>query len=440
MGRIKRVKPLSLETLPRFKDAIIKAVLEAADPASAVRNASCPDDLSRGDLHIFATGKASAPMLEAALDRFSPRIRSAIITCIPAHQHRIQTFSRRVNIPIQIYPTDHPLPTQRNISAAKAIAAFAKSRTKSDTVLTLISGGASAHLCLPAKGISLDDLTTITNTLLRAGATINDLNTVRKHLEQLKGGRLARLLSPARTHALVLSDVLGDHLETIASGPTAPDPSTYSQALQILKDKAHNNVPPSIIAHLQAGAVGDLDETPKPNDIAFNRVNHQIIANNQAAQIAAMAALKALQIPVCTAKTNITGEAAAVAKRLIKDLNSAPAPCAVVYAGETTVTVGDATGLGGRNQELALAAAIELKLIPNSAVLTLATDGVDGPTNAAGALVTHKTTQTLYSLGIDPINALKNHDSNTALSAAGAIIQTGPTGTNINDIAIAVRW
>jgi glycerate 2-kinase len=418
----------------QIRDQLVAAILKAADPARAVTDAKLPRDFHPRAL--IATGKASAPMVEAALARLGDQITTGTITCVPTHEQRLRTACAH-HPSITIHPADHPLATPRNRAAADAIARKADelASVRTDT-LVLISGGASAHLTSPAGSLTLDDLRTTTDALLRAGATIRQLNAVRKHCETLKGGRLARRLAPARAHVLVLSDVLGDPLDTIGSGPTAPDPTTFADARAVLDEFPNAPVPAAVRDHLAAAA----DETPKPGDPCFETISHTVIANNDAARAAAERALTSLGFPIVESRARVEGEAAEVARDLVRTLASAPPPSAVVFGGETTVTVGNAPGLGGRNQELALAAAIELAAIPCAAVLTLATDGIDGPTDAAGALVTTDSVRTLESLGTDPRAALARHDSHTALEAAGSLIRTGPTGTNINDVAVAIRW
>ena len=429
--------------LRSLRDAIVHAVLDAADPADAVRRAHVPDDLSPSAL--IATGKASAPMVEAALARFGETIEHGVATCVPAHEDRISNACD-AHGGIRVLPADHPLATSRNLDAAAAVARAADrvSQAMSET-LVLISGGASAHLTSPADGLSLGDLRHTTEALLRAGATIEELNTVRKHLETLKGGRLARRIAPARAHVLVLSDVLGDPLGTIGSGPTAPDPTSFADALAVLDSHPDARIPAPVRAHLYAA----VDETPKLRDPCFDRITHEIIANNSAAQRAAEKALADRGFRVVESRGGVQGEASTVARELVCSLAASGPGSAIIFAGETTVTVGDATGVGGRNLELALAAAIELEnlsldpspdRIRNAAVLTLATDGIDGPTDAAGAFVSRATAAEIRRRGIDPTASLAHHDSYTALEAARALIRTGPTGSNINDIAVAIRW
>jgi glycerate 2-kinase len=236
------------EHAARLLDAIVPAVRAAADPASAVRRAPLPDGFE--PTALLATGKASAPMVEAALARPDHRFEVGAITCVPAHEQRLRAACAG-RPGLTIHPADHPLATARNIEAARAVAETATTiAAERREALILISGGASAHLVSPAPGLSLEDLRATTDALLRAGATIGQLNTVRKHCETLKGGRLARLLAPARAHVLVLSDVLGDPLDTIGSGPTAPDPTTLAEAIAVLEAFSEAPVPNTVAEHL----------------------------------------------------------------------------------------------------------------------------------------------------------------------------------------------
>jgi len=436
---------------PRFQDAraiadrVVRRVLAAADPAGTVRD-HWPSELdSAGRVVLLAAGKGSTPMVEAAVGMLGgcgavDRVVGGAVACVPEHEARLRETLGGLCDRVAVCPADHPLATERNLAAAGALASAAEGADPGETVLALISGGASAHLTLPAGGLTLENVRAVTSDLLRAGATINELNTVRKHLERLKGGGLARLIHPAPARVLVLSDVLGDPLDTIGSGPTAPDPTTYADALAVLGQRGLGGRHPEAVHHLERGAAGEFPETPEPGDAVFGRVSHTVIANNAAAVGAAVAALSEAGFATHETRTGVQGEAADMARELVDSVRTAPRPAAVVFGGETTVTVGEATGVGGRNQELALAAAVLMRELADAAVLTLATDGVDGPTDAAGAVVTSATHAALIDAGVDPASALAGHDSTTALDGVGALVRTGPTGTNINDIAVAMLF
>lgn len=432
------MKPPGLDDIDAITRGFVDAILRAADPARAVRDAWAPALDSADRVVLLAAGKASAPMTEAALDRVAPRVVSGAVTCVPEHESRLADLIAKHAIPVRVFPADHPLPTERNLEAADAIAQTASAAGPDDTVLALISGGASAHLTSPSAGFTIDDLRAVTDALLRAGATINELNAVRKHLERLKGGGLARLIHPARADVLVLSDVLGDPLDTIGSGPTAPDPSTHAEALDALGTHDLTGAHPAVAAHLDRGVLGQIPETPKPGDPIFEHFSHTVIANNQAAIDAAAAEAESIGLRIHRVQPGVQGEAAEVGRTLVAELKTLARPACVILGGETTVTVGQAPGHGGRNQELALAAAIDLDPVPDAAVLAFATDGVDGPTDAAGSIVTPTTAGQLANAGIDPRASLADHDSHTALGRIGALIRTGPTGTNINDITVGM--
>ncbi len=418
---------------PHARD-LIEAILAAADPASAVAKSLHDSPTSANTL--LATGKASIAMARAAIAHSD--IARGIVTAVPEHAD-----APELPPSIEVLPADHPLATERNLHAADRAEVFARSLSDHDTLLALISGGGSAHLCSPVEGLSLDDLRTITDALLRAGATINELNAVRKHCERLKGGNLARIAAPASIECLVLSDVIGNRLDTISSGPFAPDESTYETAHEVLARHDLLDLVPPITEHLLRGRRGEIPETPKPADPCFDRVRTRIIASNRNAVAAAAGEATRLGYEIVQQRCAHTGKASDLGDELAKaaiehQRKNAPSLAAFIIGGETTVNVEHATGLGGRNQEAALAAAIELDGTAGITILCLATDGIDGPTHAAGAVVDGDTAATMRAAAIDPQRALANHDSHHALDAAGALIRTGPTGTNVNDVSIAL--
>lgn len=374
----------------RVASAVIAATLAAADPARAVR-AHWPAELDAArSVRLLAFGKASVPMAAAATERLGDRLDTGVVIAPP------EWVTRFTHPRIQTFPADHPLPTERNTTAAAALEACARGADPDRPTLVLISGGGSAHLTAPRDGVTLDQIRETTDRLLRAGADINALNAERRRLERLKAGGLLRACASRRVLALVLSDVLGDDLRTIASGPLVPD-------------------------------------TPDP---ARPPAQHTVIANNATARAAAEAAMRHAGLDPVAITQPLTGEASDAGRTLARVALGATRP--VVAAGETTVTVGDATGLGGRNLELALAAAAALPADRPWAALALATDGVDGPTDAAGALFTSE-------MFADPraaelaAHALRHHDAYHAAEMLGALVKTGPTGTNVNDIA-ALWW
>lgn len=395
-------------------------------------------------IHVLATGKASVPMLQAALANLAPeQLGDIIITCPPEHANAAHALATSASI--RVFPCDHPLPTLRNVVAAQHVLTWTQSLPAHDTLLVLLSGGASAHLCLPAEGITLDELTTCTRALQRAGATIRELNAVRKHAELLKGGQLARACTACQLITCILSDVLphadgSPALDTIASGPTVPDATTFADALAVLRTHNLLAAVPALTYRFQRGIRGELPETPKSRDDFTTRTYELIVGDNTMMLEAAAHALREQGIEVISTRSRVEGDAAQLGCDLVAHLHSprAPAPtprtCAALIAGEWTVNVGTSTGIGGPSQELALAALLAFPPNIPCALLAYSSDGIDGPTPAAGALVTSDmlTSHNRSSLA----HALTNHDAHTALAHLCALITTGPTGTNVNHIAV----
>jgi hydroxypyruvate reductase len=310
-----------------------------------------------------------------------------------------------------------------------------------DLVICLMSGGASALLVSPAPGLTLADLQSLTSALLACGASIYEINTLRKHLEQLKGGGLARLAAPARVATLILSDVIGNPLEVIASGPTVPDPSTFTDAYHILEHyRLIDHVPPGVIRHLEYGRAGQIHETPKPGEPLFSRVQNLVIGDNLQAALAALEQAVREGFHTLLLTTYLQGEArqagsalAAVARQIDAPGHPLPRPTCLAAGGETIVTLqGD--GLGGRNQELALGAVAGLAGLDDILLATLATDGGDGPTDAAGAIVSGETLERARQAGMQPEDYLARNDAYHFFDALGDLLKTGPTQTNVNDL------
>ena len=337
----------------------------------------------------------------------------------------------------------HPVPDEQGRAAASEVLALAESLGREDVLLVLLSGGASALLPAPSVGISLADKAAATSALLRAGATIHELNTVRKHLSLLKGGGLARAAGPARVFCLALSDVVGDDVATIGSGPTAPDPSTYADALGVFARRGLLRVVPAQVRkRLEAGARGELPETPKPGDPLFRRVATIVIGSNAASIRASAREARRWGLRPVVLTTRLEGEArevgsvlTAILRECVEDGRPAEPPVCLLAGGETTVTVRGA-GRGGRNQELAVAAAVCLGAFPVPAVLgSLATDGIDGASDAAGGLVDDTTLRRGVRAGLAPPDAfLARSDSRNFLAPLGDLVVTGPTGTNVADL------
>jgi hydroxypyruvate reductase len=340
---------------------------------------------------------------------------------------------------IRLLEAGHPVPDARGRAASDDLLALARTAGPDDLVLVLISGGGSALTPAPAPPVTLEEKQTVTRLLLAAGATINDLNAVRKHLSRFKGGQLARAIAPASTLSLILSDVVGDPLDVIASGPTAPDPTTFADALAILKDRGLlEKAPASVLSRLRAGADGRVQETPKPGDPLFARVSNLVIGNNALVLTAAVDAATALGYRVEVLSRGLQGEARDVARDMVARARLLAPPACLIAVGETTVTV-RGTGRGGRCQEFALAAARELRAGEPMVLLAAGTDGTDGPTDAAGALVDGLTLARGQARGLDAGHALRDNDANAFLAASGDLVVTGPTNTNLLDLYIALH-
>jgi hydroxypyruvate reductase len=430
-------------------EGIVRAALRAVTPEACLERAVQLEgdhlivseqavDLSRCKrIIVVGMGKASARMAASLEGMLGERISNGLI--VTAAGYKVPTNR------VKVVEAAHPVPDERGLAAAKRIAILLDKAGERDLVIVLISGGGSALLTLPTSGITLSDLSRTNELLLRSGAKIQELNTVRKHLSQVKGGQLAQRAFPAQVLALVLSDVPGDHLETIASGPTALDPTTFTDARQILKRYGlWEEVPPSVRARIEAGACGDIPETPKPGDQSFLKVQNAVVGSGSVAAAAAQAEGKRLGYRTLILTTTLEGEArevgrvlATLAREEISFGRPIKPPALILAAGETTVTV-RGNGKGGRNQELALSAALGIEGLSNVVIASLGTDGRDGPTDAAGGMVDGETTARLWAQGIDPRDALARNDSYTALAAAEGLIITGPTGTNVADLCFVV--
>jgi hydroxypyruvate reductase len=346
---------------------------------------------------------------------------------------------------VQLRLAGHPIPDERGLAAAAEVESFAAGLRSDDLLILLLSGGASALLPAPVTDVSLADKAAVTSRLLRAGAAIHEMNTVRKHLSRLKGGGLARVASPARVACLALSDVVGDDLSTIGSGPTVPDPTTYDQALDVLRRRRIlDEVPEPARRHLEAGARGDRPETPKPRDPLFRRVATRIIGSNSLAVQAAAREARRRGLGPLVLTTRLEGEAREVARVLVAVLRECVEtgrprrlPVCLLAGGETTVTV-RGQGRGGRNQELVVAAVEALAAFPTPAVVaSFATDGIDGASDAAGGVADQTSAGRARDLGVAPPAAfLQENDSRSFLASLGDLIITGPTGTNVMDFTL----
>jgi glycerate 2-kinase len=405
---------------------LVSRILEAADPARLVRGA-VGSAVPLEHTAVIAVGKAA------------PRMFSALPECVGS---RIMVVPEGVEAPAWALRADHPLPTERNIRAAGAVREFVGKHNRGAGFLVLISGGASALLTRPVPPLTLNDLRQVTHALLASNADITQINCVRKHIEQLKGGRLGLLMAPAPVHALALSDVIGDDPASIGSGPVSPDPTTYAEALRIVE-----GVSPEcggVLTLLRRGGRGELPETPKPGDGSLAHITLRIVGNNAAAMEGARRGAEELGFRVVQVEGNVTGEAADAGRRLaraaLRAREGGGSRVCIVFGGETTVSLGRGAGRGGRNQEMALAAALELEGHEGIVIAAFATDGVDGPTDAAGAIATGETCSLARAAGLDPSGCLGQHDSYALFDAIGGLIRTGPTGTNVSDVALALIW
>ncbi len=393
--------------------------------------------LNRTDrVFVVAVGKAAPQMAEAVEHRLADHfVRGLIVT---KHGHR-GAYSGKC----EVIESGHPVPDEESLRAGQAVVALLDQLTENDLLIVAISGGASSLLCAPVEGISLTAKQQTTDLLLRAGADIFQLNCVRKHLSMLKGGNLAARAYPARVLSLILSDVVGDPIDVIGSGLTAPDQSTFAQALDVLASRsvlAH--VPAEVRQHLEKGARGEIVETPKPGDRTFAGVTNALVGSSRQALEAAAEEAKRRGYRPLILSSRFQGEACDVARfhseilwEIILSSHPLPTPACLLSGGETTVTV-RGKGKGGRNQEFALAAAIALADAPNITCLSAGTDGTDGPTDAAGAFINGETISRAKKLGLDAASYLANNDSYTFFQALGDLVKTGPTGTNVMDVNV----
>ncbi len=424
----------------------IAAGIRAAHPKRVIEEnvVLAGDDLQVGQRHIDLSsvdrvlvvggGKAAgtaAATLEAVLgDRIDDGV---VVTDSPVPCDRIR-----------VREGSHPVPDQQGVDGTRALLDLAESATASDLVLAVITGGGSALMVAPGTGISLSDLQATTNGLLQSGAAIGEINTVRKHLSAIKGGRLARRAAPATAVGIVFSDVVGNDLDTIASGPTAPDETTYGDAIAIL-DRYGVDVPPAVERALDAGARGDRPETPTAHNPAFERVDNRVLADGLTALEAAAEQARSVGYTPLVLSSRVRGEASEAAKTHVGIAEECQAsshplspPAVVLSGGETTVTApGD--GEGGPNGEFALSGAIELG--ERAVVASVDTDGIDGTGGAAGGIVDENTVATEEETSANTTaarEALGDHDSHRFLRAQNGVVRTGPTGTNVNDLRVIV--
>ena len=406
-----------------------QAALAAGDPAPLVRRHLAAVDARR--VLVLGCGKASGAMARAAEETLGERIADGFVVVKDGYTVPLAR--------VRLAEAGHPVPDARGLAASARLLELARGAGEADLVLFLVSGGGSALTPAPAPPVTLAEKREVTRLLLAAGATIAELNAVRKHLSRFKGGQLARAARPASVLTLALSDVIGDPLDVIASGPTAPDPTTFRDALDVLEARGLGaRAPASVRERLEAGRRGALEETPKPGDRVFERVENIVVGNNALVTDAALAAAGRLGYRAELLTRALEGEARHVARDLVARARRLPPRACLIAGGETTVTV-RGRGRGGRCQELALAAALELTSGEPLTLLAAGTDGTDGPTDAAGAIVDAGTVGRARAAGADPWRALDDNDAHTLLAASGDLLVTGPTNTNLLDLYVVLR-
>ncbi len=443
------------------KDAlsIFQAGIAAADPYLAVKSCLFADDqqleilLDLNDknqkrtgkwskIHLIAFGKAACAMAKAAQEI----IPTHLLTCAGIAITNYENVTAIDNI--EVIGAAHPLPDEAGLNAAKKCADRISHAQANELILVLVSGGGSALIPYPVDAISLQEKIATTDLLLACGATINEINCVRKHLSQLKGGGLARLAVPADLHTFILSDVLGDDLSAIASGPTVPDPSTFSDAIAVFTTKGiWDKVPAKVQQHLEQGRLGKVPETPKPGDNIFKNTGYTLVGSNSISLKATITAAQNLGYETQLYDTHLCGEARQAAEKWVRYAKNLidigiDKPLALLAGGETTVTL-KGNGRGGRNQEMVLAfalAAEQYGLTGDWTFLSGGTDGRDGPTDAAGGIADQYTLNRMIHVGINPLAMLDNNDSYTALKSSLDLLDTGATGTNVADLQVLLIY
>jgi hydroxypyruvate reductase len=430
-------------------ESIFRTGLDAVDPMEAVARAVSRDggglvvagrayrleDYER--IHVIGAGKAGAPMARAMEEILGDRLTSGRITVKYGH-----------TVPLEKVVTKeagHPIPDEQGIAGAEEIMRVANEAGESDLVFCVISGGGSALLVSPAEGINLQEKQAVTSELLACGASIEEINTVRKHLSGVKGGQLARACWPATVVTLILSDVVGDPLDVIASGPTVPDTSSFEECLEIVKRyELAGKLPASVMKRIEGGANGTVPETPKEGEEVFERVQNEIVGNSLSAVLSASRKAESLGYTPLILSTRIEGETrevahvhAAIFREVLTTGLPLKPPACILSGGETTVTL-KGQGKGGRNQEFSLAVALHIQGQDRIFFLSGGTDGTDGPTDAAGAFADGTTIARARSLGLDPGRSLDENDSYPLFHDLGDLLFTGPTNTNVMDLRIGL--
>lgn len=428
---------------------MFRAALKAADPIEAVRKHLHKDGdwlvagrkkyrLSAfGDVYVLGAGKASVAMAQAVERILGARVRFGFVNTKYGHGGKLKR--------VKVQEAGHPVPDENGVAGARELVGLARQARAGDLVIFVVSGGASALTPLPAPPITLEEKQRVTQELLACGANIHEMNTVRKHISLFKGGQLAREAAPARLITLMLSDVIGDSMDVIGSGPTVPDESTFGRAWEILSGYGiAEKVPESVRQRLEAGVRGEIAETPKPGDEAFAKTQNLVVGSNRLAVDAAARKARELGYKPLVLSTFLEGETkdvarvhAGIAKEILASGRPVGRPACVISGGETTVTL-RGSGLGGRNQEFAAAAALYLDGVDGVVVLSGGTDGTDGPTDAAGAIADGRTVARLRAKSLSAAAMLADNDSYHLFEALGDLIKTGPTGTNVMDVRLVL--
>lgn len=416
--------------------AVLRAVRKAGDGTLSVAGASYEPGRFRRIL-VVGAGKAGAPMAKALEDLFGSGISKGVVVTKYGHGLPLDRVTLR--------EAAHPVPDEAGRTGAEEILSLLREAGEEDLVFCLLSGGGSALLPLPAPGVTLEDKQGTTRELLACGASIHEINAIRKHLSGIKGGRLAGAAFPATLVSLILSDVIGDDLDTIASGPTVPDRSTFAECLGILeKYGISGKIPPGALEHLQRGVRGEVTETPKEDDPAFRKTQAVIVGSAGLSLAAARDEALRMGYRTLILSSVMEGETrdvarvhGAIGKEVVRTGNPVPRPACLLSGGETTVTL-RGKGLGGRNTEFALAAAMEIAGLPGIVVFSAGTDGTDGPTDAAGAVADGTTVDRARERGLSPSGFLADNDSYHFFEALGDLVVTGPTLTNVMDLRIVL--
>jgi glycerate-2-kinase len=428
----------------------LEAAIEAVDPGKIIRSkvekrnrvlkvGQKEFDLDKyRELYVVGGGKAAGKMAEALETILGDEISTGIVN-IPHGD----TSSRTKRI--ELLAARHPIPDIAGKNGAESILRIASRANEDDLIICLISGGGSSLMPLPRENLSLQDKQQTTNLLLKSGAAIDEINTVRKHISSFKGGWLAKKSYPATIVNLILSDVIGDPVDFIASGPTAPDSTTFADAIDVLtRHGIWGDVPQPVRMVLERGRRGLIEETPKKGDKIFDKVHNIVVGNNRSATFAAYAHFRKAGLNSLLLTSFLEGEAkhvgttlASIVQEIHTSGNPLARPAAIVVGGETTVTV-TGSGRGGRNQEIATSSALKISGRVGTVIASASTDGIDGPTDAAGALVDGNTLAVSRTKGLDAKSFLSNNDTYAYLSQLDDLIFTGPTGTNVNDLSVIV--